>query len=363
MPVAPAIPDVLRDARPWRFDAALRLVALANPGLPPLGTSAQVGEDAVRITQAPDLAFPTSELTSLSDGPRAPRLGQALIGLLGPNGPMPLAFSEHMLERAVHAGDLAPQRFLDVFHHRLASLFHRAWAARAPESAHDRPGEDWFTTQLLALGGGSCRTEHLVADGERAALAGLLLARPRGVAGLAAMLRLVLRAPVEVDGFQPSWVPLDPADRCRIGQRAVSSRLGSAVLGRRLHSRIDAIRVRIGPLDAAAFARLAPGSDGFLRLRCALRTWLTRPLEVEVRWVLDAASVPRVRLGASRLGRDSWMRLRPDARSADQLRVVVPSHGPHLVDRPLSQRVPVPPATVSPVEDDDEVVVLDDENL
>lgn len=357
MPVTPVIPAQLRDARSWRFDAALRLLALANPGQPRLGTSAHVGEDALRLTQAPGLDFPVGELAGFTGAQRVPRLEQQLIGLLGPNGPMPLAFSEHVLERAVQAGDRAPQHFLDIFHHRLAALFHRAWAARSPESAHDRPGEDWFTAQLLALGGSRSGQDAAVGDGERAALAGLLLARSRGAAGLAALLGLVLRVPVEVSCFQPSCVPLSPADRCRIGRRGAGSRLGSAVLGRSLHSRSDAIAIRLGPLDGEAFARLAPGSAGFRRLRWAVRTWLTRPLEVEVRWVLGSASVPRTRLGATRLGRDSWMRLRPDARPADHLRVVVPSHGPHPVDRPLPGRIPTPPA-IQP--DDDEVVVLDD---
>lgn len=348
--MTPVVPEALRDPRAWRLDAALRLVALANPGLPPVGASARVGEDALRLDQAPGLAFPAGEIAGLEPGGPAPRLAQQVIGLLGANGPMPLAVSEHVHERSEQAGDHAPRRFLDVFHHRLASLFHRAWAARAPESAHDRPAEDWFSAQLLALGGARPDPAPAPVDaGCRAALAGLLLARPRGAAGLAALLRLVLQAPVEVDCFRASRVPLDAEDRCRLGRRGPAVRLGAAVIGRSLRSRSDAIRVRLGPLDAAAFARLAPGGEGFRRLRWALRAWLTRPLAVEVAWLVESAAVPRTRLGAALLGRDTWMRLRPDPGPAGQLRAVVPSHAPHPADRPLPPRLrPAPPPPHAP---------------
>ncbi|MGV8763016.1 type VI secretion system baseplate subunit TssG, partial [Pseudomonas aeruginosa] len=62
-----------------------------------------------------------------------PRLDQFFFGLTGPNGPLPLHLTEYARERQRNVNDATFKRFMDVFHHRLLTLFYRAWAeARRP---------------------------------------------------------------------------------------------------------------------------------------------------------------------------------------------------------------------------------------
>ena len=101
------------------------------------------------------MAFAPSTLSAFEEqaGGRPPRLEQRFFGLLGPNGPLPLHLTEYARDRLRHHGDRTLVRFLDLFHHRLALLFYRAWAEARPTVQHDRPDEDRFATYVGSLAG------------------------------------------------------------------------------------------------------------------------------------------------------------------------------------------------------------------
>ena len=116
--------------------------------------------------------------------PDAPRLGVRFFGLLGPQGPMPLHFTEYVRERLRFRGDATPARFLDVFHHRLLTLFYRAWAQAQPAVHHDRPDDDRFAAWLGASCGEGTRARRRPLPARRSLFQAGLLARaaaiPRG---------------------------------------------------------------------------------------------------------------------------------------------------------------------------------------
>ena len=102
------------------FFAVLRHVEALRPELPRIGTALRPAQEVVRLGQDPELDFAPSALESFSVGARSgPRLGVRFFGLLGPQGPMPLHFTEYVRERLRFRGDATLARFLDVFHHRL----------------------------------------------------------------------------------------------------------------------------------------------------------------------------------------------------------------------------------------------------
>jgi predicted component of type VI protein secretion system len=85
--------------------------------------------------RSPNWTSPPAALARLDLAGARPRLGVRFFGLTGPQGPMPLHFTEYVRERARNHGDPTLARFLDLFHHRLLSLFYRAWALRKAQSA------------------------------------------------------------------------------------------------------------------------------------------------------------------------------------------------------------------------------------
>ena len=137
------------------FHHAVRLLECAYRDRPRLGRSLRPKDDPVRLTQEPSLTFAPSTLASFTPGKgNAPaRLASYFFGLFGPNGPLPLHLTEYARARMRNAGDPTFVHFIDIFHHRMLSLFHRAWANAQPTVEFDRPQSDRFTFYVGSLCG------------------------------------------------------------------------------------------------------------------------------------------------------------------------------------------------------------------
>src|SRR5688500_7477528 len=139
---------------PHRFSlfAALRLMERVYGDRPRLGESRRAAEDAIRLSQPPYLTFVPTELAGLQTSDEAiPRLEEYSFGLFGPNGPLPLHFTEVAYERQRQLNDPTFSDFINFLQHRLIALFYRAWAESDPATSHDRPDSDRFKLYLGAL--------------------------------------------------------------------------------------------------------------------------------------------------------------------------------------------------------------------
>ena len=77
----------------------------------------------------PSLAFPAAEIQRLElpeDDAGQPRMDVNFLGLTGPQGVLPIYYTQLIAERA-RLRDTAIRDFLDIFNHRMISLFYRAW--------------------------------------------------------------------------------------------------------------------------------------------------------------------------------------------------------------------------------------------
>ena len=128
----------------FNFFQALRLIEAAYEDAPRLGTSKRPRQDKVRLKQKVDMAFAPSTVedfrtTGKNGGPA--ELSSYLFGVFGPNGPLPLHITEYVRERQHNARDHSFAAFADMFHHRLISLFYRAWSSAEPTASFDRAGQ------------------------------------------------------------------------------------------------------------------------------------------------------------------------------------------------------------------------------
>jgi type VI secretion system protein ImpH len=319
------------DPRRHDFFATLRRVDALHPGRPRLGQALKAAHESVRLGQEPALHFAVSGLSGLErqEG-HLPRLRVHLFGLLGPNGPMPLHLTEYTRQRLRHRDDAALLRFLDLFHHRLLSLFFRAWAEHQPAVHQDRPQEDRYATWLGACAG----LAQPLADRQTAGplppqagliQAGLLGSRSRHAEGLAKLLTLHFGVPVRIEQHVAHWLEIDAEDRTalgRVGLRGHAPLGHASTVGRKRLDRQFKFRIVVGPLDRARYEAFLPGGVDWL----ALRQWVQHYAGLDLRWdvqlVLQAAQVPAPRLGqALRLGVTSWLDRRYGARDRDDLRL------------------------------------------
>ena len=311
---AAALGELLQavQANPSAFDfyALLRRVDSLRRHLPRTGEAQRPRQEALRLAQAPELDFAPAALHALQwpqggSGQAAPRLVVRFFGLLGPMGPMPLHFTEIVRERQLHHGDATLAHFLDLFHHRLLSLFYRAWAQAQPVVHLDRPADDRFRIWLGALAGIPGATGALPPHA-LAYQAGWLTARSRHPEMLSKIIGQFFGVRAEVEEHVGQWLPISREDRTRLSfarnrpeRNAVPpAALGqSANAGNRVWDRQYRFRLHLGPLTHAQTLAFLPGGEAWPRLQHWVRLLAGREMQWELQLDIAAAEQPAPRLG------------------------------------------------------------------
>jgi type VI secretion system protein ImpH len=257
--------EELKDAA-YAFDfyQALRRLDCSFPDKPPTGQSSRAADDPVRIGQEASMAFAPATLQAVEmreDLP--PRLIQRFFGLLGPQGPLPIHITEYIRDRLRNHGDETLLRFLDVFHHRLITLFYRAWARVRPTVSFDQPAWDRFsdyTGSLFGLGMRSLLNRDALPDLPKRHFAGLMSCQTRHAEGLLAILKGYFNLPVQVEEFVGQWVELPANCRCLLGLS--SAKLGvNTTVGSHVWDCQQKFRVILGPLTLDEYYRMLPGKS------------------------------------------------------------------------------------------------------
>jgi type VI secretion system protein ImpH len=324
------LPPILRRLveSPASFDffQAVRLLECAFADRPRVGADNRAARDVVRFGQVPSLAFAPATVAGFEPGPdgRPPKLSVNFLGLLGPNGPMPLHFTAYVWERLRSQRDPVLTRFLDLFHHRMIALFYRAWAQHQQTVGHDRPGGDRFSVyvgSLIGIGVESLMRRDAVGDVAKLHFSGRLLCQTKHAEGLRAILSDYFSVPVEIRQFVGQWVELPEDSRCLLGQSPDTGTLGStAIVGRRMWDVQQKFRIRLGPVGMDDYQKMLPGGESLKRLVAWVRSYVGDEFAWDLQLVLKRDEVPAVKLGQSGgLGWATWLHAAPPKRDADDL--------------------------------------------
>lgn len=316
------------EAKPYDFGfyTALRRLEAIFRDKPRIGYAARSVDEPVRIGQKVSLTFATSTLASFGrrSGSDAYRLQTNFFGMFGPNGALPLHLTEFVYERLHRYRDFTLTRFADVFHHRMATYFYRAWADSQPVVQFDRPEADRFATYvgtLLGVGHESLRRRDAMPDETKLHFAGHFAVQTRHASGLEAVLRSFLRTPVALEQFVGHW--LEVPDNCRlrlVGDRSTSILGDSALLGRRVWDRRQTIRLQLGPMSLADYTRMLPGGDSLKRLAAVMKNYVGLTLRWQAQLILRREETPSLQLGRQgKLGWTTWLINRPPDRDANDL--------------------------------------------
>lgn len=307
--------EALKDS-PFRYDFfnALRMIESKNPELPRIGTSKRLADDPLRLGQDVSMAFAPSALSSFQagdeDGPS--RLGVKFLGLFGPNGPLPLHLTEYARNRMFQERDPTLCAFLDIFHHRILSMFYRAWAEAQPTVQFERPSEDSFSTYVgstFGLALPSSRSRDEMPDLAKLYYSGRLACQTKHPEGLRALIEGFFKLPTEIEEFVGRWLDLPESCLCALGRNQATTRVGETLtLGSQIWDCHHHIRIVIGPLKFFDYERLLPGGASVERLSDLVKNYIGDELTWELNLILKKDETPSVGLGnAGQLGLTAWV--------------------------------------------------------
>ncbi|MDY0042624.1 MAG: type VI secretion system baseplate subunit TssG [Desulforhabdus sp.] len=308
------------------FFHLLRLMECLYPERPRLGASRRPSADPIRLKHEPAMSFESASLTSFQRGEdgQPHLLTVRLLGLLGPNGPLPLHLTEYAQQRLRQHADPTFTRFLDIFHHRMLSLFYRAWANNEPTVSFDRPESDRFADYVgsfAGLGMSTLRQRDEMPDLTKLYFCGRLACQARCPDGLQAMTAEYFKLPVRVEEFIGNWLALPQKSVCRLGIDRTNGELGrSVILGLQVWDCQHKFRIVLGPLSFEEYESLLPGGSRIGQLVALIRNCTGDELAWDVRLTLKRSEVPAARLGGDhRLGWTTWLGDRPGKKDADDL--------------------------------------------
>lgn len=324
--------ELLEEGYRFDFFEAVRVLERLYPHRRPVGREARPSEEVVRFRARQSLTFPPSaiyELTEPEDGKRPVEMTVAFIGLTGPLGVLPRHYTELLLERA-RRKDYGLRDFLDLFNHRLISLFYRAWEKYRFPISYERAvakGADYdeFSLNLfdlMSMGTQGLRGRLEVGDEALLFYAGLLAQHPHSASALTGILRDYFEIPVEVVQFVGQWLLLSKENRTRLGGEANNTLGVNAIAGNRIWDQQARFRLRLGPLTFAEFHRFLPAGKAFRPLVQFTRFIAGQECDFDVQLILKAEEVPACRLGeqgarAPRLGWTTWLKTKEFTKNAE----------------------------------------------
>ena len=321
-------------AEPFRFEVrqAVRLLEriafrraragdARRAGPIPLGVGSDPRHEAIRLRGSFTDHFPPSDIEALSadSADERPALTVTFFGLGGARGPLPPPLSARVVARA-RAHDYAARDFLDIFNHRLLSLFLRQWRLFHPALQDpDEPASPARLPLLALLGLATLPHAGPASAASRlpgvmqslVAAAGLLNPHPVSAHALQRLLANHFGARVRMLPLQGRWLSLAKDQLTRLGRSGALG--GGAVLGRRVWDQQAGFGIEIGPMALPRFLSLLPGGAGHDELTALVGFALGGAFDVDVRLLLRAADVPEARLGreGARLGWTSFLGRRP----------------------------------------------------
>lgn len=320
----------LRDA-PWKFGffAVLRRIGAACSPQPPIGLASRPRQESFRLGQVAALIFAPREIAGAvlpgdpqpalsgaaplrpGNNPDLPTMRVYGLGLLGPNGPLPLHYTELIRDRLENHNDSTLADFLDLFHHRYLTHMYRAWAQSQAAAGLDRAEDETFSRYIARLTGHDPREirDSALPAHARLAASTHLTREARNPDGLAATLARFFAVPVRLQEFVLHWIRIDDDDQSRLGLARASSVMAvGAIAGEVVADRQSKFRLVVGPLTLDQYLRFTPHGRDLALLVEWVRGFVGHEFVWEVELRLRNDSTPPARLDDSeKLGWSTWL--------------------------------------------------------
>jgi type VI secretion system protein ImpH len=280
-----------------------------------LSEPANIADEQIRFRPHSGLVFPATDVRSielLQGTPPRALITATFMGLYGIGSPLPVYFYDSV---ATETEESKPLRdFLDMFNHRLYSLFYRSWRKYRLALQYSNPlSREKLVVRALSLAGlGTKRAvDDSVIDPIRlAGFAGSLAMRVHNAEGLQNLVAEFLGG-VQVSVLEnvSRWVTI-PRRGCVGRNSGVPTVLGqTACIGEQVHDVAGKFCIVMGPSTLQQYLALLPGGASARLLQFLVRLYVRDTLAYDVQLKLITREIPVYRLGDQtlQLGLTTWL--------------------------------------------------------
>ena len=291
-------------AKPFRYSLfqAIYLIQLSQPDADRVGFHGKPSKEAVRIKNVASLLFPANHVHKIEESEdndsTSYSIETSLLGLYGALSPLPTIYTSTIVGESEDGAEIRERlrNFLDMFNHRILSLYHRADEYRHVHRHYHCDDPDTFSEAVLASVGYADREmresvgENMLTSLSRDRLLGF---STRSAAGLKKWLTQHFPdIPTDMAENVPQWVRLSRNELSCLGMH--HSRLpggeddpeSGCTLGEWMLDHETKFRVSAGPLKWDTFINFLPGGVDHLKMvdlvELFVPDWLDFDLQVKL---------------------------------------------------------------------------------
>jgi type VI secretion system protein ImpH len=307
---------LVEKGRHFSFFQVMRLMRLLGHGPETVEDARTFARQAQSLWIRPqnNLSFPASDVASVerTEGETPGfRINATFLGLYGPASPLPTFYTEDLIWQEADE-ESAVRDFLDIFNHRLFTLFFRcSMKYRMFFQVCEENNTEMLNKLYCLIGLGEFKHRRNIPYAySLIRYSGILSQHPRSTWGLETMLGDAFSyALVKVMQCTERRVKIPLSQRLLLGKTGSSLGIDS-VIGGQISDQTGKFCLRFGPVNNRLFQQLLPGSEEHQRLWALTRFYLLDPLECDLELILQEGEASCVCLGAEtagRLGMNTWI--------------------------------------------------------
>jgi len=234
-----------------------------------------------------------------------------IMGLTGRSGILPQHYTQ-LIQMRNKFHDYALSDFLDLFNHRLISLYYRAWAKYRVASEYEHYQRQQklspFTRALQSLAGRSNDAHYEVP----LYYSGHFSKSVRSTRSLELIIQDYFGYPVSINSFTGSWLAIKKNDQLRVGtkNKGRNNHLGEGILlGNKVWDVQSKCEIEIGPITHDEYETILPDTQRFSALKKIVRDYAPAHLAIELHYIVnDPEGKSQQPLGKTfKLGWNSWL--------------------------------------------------------
>lgn len=277
--VKQSLPEqVLETPEAFDLDQLIHIIESLRTNITPLGESSNPKQEAVRLRSSVTMHQEGTEVNRLEVKNTPSKLPEIYINttsLVGVNGTLPMPYTEMFLDQ-MKQKDFSGVHFLDIFHHRLASMWHRLRKRTYPHLFKSPPSKTPIGQLQESLSGFAQQgaVEHTLFFDH-------FWRRSRSLTGLLQIITVLFRVKAVISPFEGMWRKVDKSEGSRLGNEGQFQILGkNTILGLRCWDQTAGFTIEVESLDWETVQTFLPfknsqlGGENFYKLRQLVASYM-----------------------------------------------------------------------------------------